>query len=420
MAVSQYLRPGSLMEAVRGYLTPDVLRGASSLTGESEASTSKALGGVVPTLLSGVTNMASSEAGASNVMGMIRDGGYTKALENPSSFFGGGSTQKMMGVGQQLTRSIFGDRGASITDAVARSSGVKPSSAGSLMSLAAPLVMGVIGKHVASRGLNASGLSSMLTEQKSEFASAMPSGISQLIGGAGPTEVPRPTSTDTYHSTAPAETYRPASTETYRETTPEARRDAYVREPLRTEESSRKWMYWLVPLALLVLGLLLFRGRTSNVANNVAGTLSNITLPGGTKLSVPEGSINYKLAQFLGDSSAQVPHTFVFDHLNFESGTTQLTPESVATVNNLSSVLKAYPNAQVQLSGYTDNTGNPEANQALSLQRANAVRDSLVSSGVGAERISTTGYGQDRPIAPNDTEQGKAQNRRIELTVTNK
>lgn len=400
MATSQYLRPGSLIDAVRGYLTPDVVRGASSLTGESEASTTKALGGVVPTLLGGITNMASSEQGAGNLLGMVRDGGYASALDNPSSFFGGGSTQRMMGVGQQLMGSIFGNRGASITDEVARSSGVKPSSAHSLMSLAAPLVMGVIGKQVISHGLNASGLSSMLMGQKSEIASAMPSGLSHLFGG---TEGPRPVPVDSYREREP-------------------RRDAYVSEPLRTEGTSRKWMYWLLPLALLVLGLLLFRSWSSRNTNvtGVTGALSNITLPGGLKLSVPEGSINYKLAQFLGNNSAQVPQTFVFDHLNFESGTTQLTADSGQTVNNLSSVLKAYPNAQIQLSGHTDNTGAADANQALSLSRANAVRDMLVSSGVGADRISTNGYGQDRPIASNDSEQGRAQNRRIELTVTNK
>lgn len=417
MAVSQYLRPGGLLEAVRGYLTPDVLRGASSLTGESEAATGKAMSGVVPTLLSGVTNMASTESGASNVMGMIRDGGYTNALDNPSSFFGGGSTQKMMGVGQQLTRSIFGNRGASITDAVARSSGVKSSSAGSLMSLAAPLVMGVIGKQVATRGLNASGLMNMFSEQKGEISSALPTGLSQFFG-AGPTEVPRPTEAPRPVST---EAYR-TSSDTYREPAAEVRHD-YAREPLRTEEPSRKWLYWVIPLALIALGFLLFRGRgtnVSNVATNATGALANITLPGGTNLSVPEGSINYKLAQFLGDPNAQVPHNFVFDHLNFQSASTQLTPESVGTVNNLASVLKAYPNAQVQLNGYTDNTGNPDTNQALSLQRANAIKDSLVSSGISADRISTAGHGQDNPVASNDTEAGKAQNRRIELVVTGK
>jgi len=130
--------------------------------------------------------------------------------------------------------------------------------------------------------------------------------------------------------------------------------------------------------------------------------------------------MNYNLARFLADGGQTAPQTFVFDHLNFESGSSQLTADSHDTVTSLSEILKAYPNAQVQLSGHTDNTGTPEANQTLSLNRANAIKQQLVNTGIATDRISTAGYGQDRPIAPNDTEQGKAQNRRLELTVTRK
>ena len=91
-----------------------------------------------------------------------------------------------------------------------------------------------------------------------------------------------------------------------------------------------------------------------------------------------------------------------------------------STVNDLAQVLKAYPNSQVQLVGHTDNTGTPEANQTLSLDRANAVKGMLVAQGVGADRISTAGFGQDRPVASNDTEEGRARNRRTELNVTRK
>jgi OmpA-OmpF porin, OOP family len=131
--------------------------------------------------------------------------------------------------------------------------------------------------------------------------------------------------------------------------------------------------------------------------------------------------VNYKLANFLGDRSANdLPKTFVFDHLSFESGSARLTSDSNKTVNDLAQVLKAYPTAQVQITGHTDNTGNPQANQSLSLARANAVRNMLLNGGIAANRISTEGFGQDRPIAPNGDEQGRAQNRRTELTVTQK
>jgi outer membrane protein OmpA-like peptidoglycan-associated protein len=171
------------------------------------------------------------------------------------------------------------------------------------------------------------------------------------------------------------------------------------------------------------------RGRTptTNVdtavqrgADLAKGVMSSISLPGGVNLSVPVGSINYNLARFLGDTSQAAPRTFVFDHLNFESGSIQLTPDSTKTVNDLAQILKAYPNAHIQLTGHTDNTGSADANRALSSSRADAVKVMLVSQGVAADRITTQGFGQDRPVASNDTEEGRAHNRRIEMTVTQK
>jgi K(+)-stimulated pyrophosphate-energized sodium pump len=142
--------------------------------------------------------------------------------------------------------------------------------------------------------------------------------------------------------------------------------------------------------------------------------------PKGADIPAAAGSENSDLARFLADGSQTAPHTFAFDHLNFETGSTQLTADSRATVTSLSQTLKAYPNAQVQLSGHTDNTGTPGANQKLSLERANAVKQMLVNGGIAADRITTTGYGQEKPIASNDTEEGKAKNSRLELTVTQK
>jgi K(+)-stimulated pyrophosphate-energized sodium pump len=184
----------------------------------------------------------------------------------------------------------------------------------------------------------------------------------------------------------------------------------------------------LLVIGLVLLGLLwLFRnigGRAREAGRQAVTTtgnaLSNIHLPGGANIAVPTGSMNYNLANFLADGSQTAPHTFVFDHLNFETASTQLTPDSQGTVTSLSQILKAYPNAQVQLSGHTDNTGAADANQKLSLDRANSIKEMLVSSGIAPDRIATGGYGQDRPIASNDTEEGRAKNRRTELTVTQK
>lgn len=106
-----------------------------------------------------------------------------------------------------------------------------------------------------------------------------------------------------------------------------------------------------------------------------------------------------------------------FEDLNFETGSTQLTPESVATVDSLVAILKAYPSVSVTLEGYTDTTGEPTANKQLSLDRAVAVKELMVKGGIANSRIASAGYGQENPVANNDTEQGRAKNRRLELVV---
>lgn len=412
MAVSQYLRHGNLIDMVKSYLTPEVTQNASSLVGESESSTRQALNGAVPTLLGGLTNMASSHEGASSITNMIRDGGYGATVDNASSLFSGGSsTSNMLNVGQQLIGKIFGSKGSSVSDAIASSSGIKPSSAASLMALAAPLALGALGKHAAAQGVGAAGVPDMLLNEKKEIAAAVPSGVSRIFGFGGP----QPATFDSTRSTP-------------------------VRYEQEAVSKTRSWLPLLL-VALGLLALLLFlRGRSAREAANVArqgaataqgaveqgtaavtGAIANITLPGGGSISVPEGSMTFNLAHFLGDTSAtDLPKTFVFDHLNFDSATANLTPDSTQTVAGLAATLNAYPNAHVQLTGHTDNTGTPEANQQLSLDRANAVKTMLVNDGVAADRITTSGMGQEHPIAPNDTEEGKAKNRRLELVVVSK
>jgi OOP family OmpA-OmpF porin len=79
-------------------------------------------------------------------------------------------------------------------------------------------------------------------------------------------------------------------------------------------------------------------------------------------------------------------------------------------------VLKRNPTLRVEIQGHTDNIGSEASNRKLSENRARAVMEYLVKKGVEAERLSAAGYGSSRPIASNDTLEGRARNRRVELT----
>ena len=158
-------------------------------------------------------------------------------------------------------------------------------------------------------------------------------------------------------------------------------------------------------------------GGTSALVRQT-GRLANVDLPGGVKIAMPEGSFTHSLSGWLASTTdAAASRRFVFDNLNFETGSKRLTPESTLTVESLVAILKAYPAATVRLEGYTDSTGDAAANRKLSLDRADAVKAIVVQGGIAEARIATEGFGQEKPIAANDTEEGRAKNRRLEAVV---
>jgi outer membrane protein OmpA-like peptidoglycan-associated protein len=112
------------------------------------------------------------------------------------------------------------------------------------------------------------------------------------------------------------------------------------------------------------------------------------------------------------------PKEFTLDDLNFDLGKATIKSTSFVELNELYSALAEMPTLEIEISGHTDNTGNPEANLKLSQERADAVKNYLVKKGITATRIVAKGYGDTQPIEYNNTEAGRAKNRRTEVTIT--
>lgn len=104
-------------------------------------------------------------------------------------------------------------------------------------------------------------------------------------------------------------------------------------------------------------------------------------------------------------------------NITFEVDKSYVKPSFVETLDSVSLVLKEYTSTMIEVAGHTDSTGSDAYNQRLSQERADAVRQVLISQGVQAVRIDTVGYGESRPIASNSTPAGRQQNRRVELTL---
>ncbi|QHV97668.1 sodium-translocating pyrophosphatase [Spirosoma endbachense] len=158
-----------------------------------------------------------------------------------------------------------------------------------------------------------------------------------------------------------------------------------------------------------------------NTPNAKLGEFSVQKLTSGIELNIPEFGIENKLLSFIkSDKPVDKTTWFDFDRLTFETGSATLKPESQEQLKNIAEILKAYPAVNVKLGGYTDNTGNAASNLKLSQDRANSVRVELEKMDVAKDRLEAEGYGQEHPVASNDTEEGRAQNRRISIRVTKK
>ncbi|MEL6926563.1 MAG: OmpA family protein, partial [Bacteroidota bacterium] len=105
------------------------------------------------------------------------------------------------------------------------------------------------------------------------------------------------------------------------------------------------------------------------------------------------------------------------EYVTFETGSANLTENSFYELDNLIGLLKQYPDMQVEVAGHTDNTGSAEGNQTLSQARADKVAAYLLEKNISADRFSAVGYGAARPIDSNDTEEGRAKNRRTEFKI---
>lgn len=428
----------NLIDEAKSLLPPDLISRAAGSLGESESGIQRAVNGSIPTVLSGLLNQ-SSTTGASGILDMVRSASGSNISGNVSGLLSGGSMSGIASTVMGWLRSLFGDRLSSITNSLASFAGIKPSSASSVMSLAAPAVLGSVGNYVRDNNLNASGLDSFLMAQKNSILNAIPSGFN-LAGALGLSSLSdigsRISSTVSSAGNYAANTVR------------------------RT--SGMRWLWFL--LLLLGAGLLIWlftrkpapkdevatvvsdtsattttpavamppvtvKGKLDTVTGNYiydVGDMITIDLPNDVgQLNVGRYSTEARLVEFLKDPNAVVDtvngNWFDFTDVRFKTGSSTITNDSYTQLKNLMAIIKAFPNATFKVGGYTDNTGDASANLALSQKRADAVAAAIVKQGANKAQITKAeGYGQEHPVGDNSTADGRAMNRRVSVRVKSK
>jgi len=166
--------------------------------------------------------------------------------------------------------------------------------------------------------------------------------------------------------------------------------------------------------------------RQNLYADDVTGKFS-VCYPVGKKYGLTVSAKPYLFESFeLGDTAKSVQvslqkiakgNKMILRNVYFAFNSWQLQPESMPELKRLGRLLLEYPSLKIVIEGHTDNVGSVSYNQELSEKRAKAVVDFLVSGGIAAERIGSKGFGATHPVAPNDSDAGRALNRRTEVEI---
>ncbi len=420
----------NLLEILKNQLASgDTMSTISNLLGENQAATTSGLNAILPTLLGSVIQKGATTEGAGNLLNVIKSGGHDGSiLDNIGGLLGNGdSTKGLLNTGGGLVSMLLGDKVGGVVSLLSNLSGLKSGSTSSLLSMAAPLLMGLIGKH--SSGQSASGLASMLMGQSQFVKDALPSGISNLLGlsslGSTSSTVKTAATSAANTVTDAASTAVDTGSSLLSTLTPWLLGAAVLAGLFMAYKSCSKTDVSpaaTVQSATKAVGdaATATTGAVADAANKVVESLK-VALPGGTTLDVPKGSLEDQIIKFIqSKDTVSKALWFDFDRLLFETGKSVLKPESQAQLANVVSIMKAFPKVKLKVGGYTDNTGNAAANVKLSADRAKNVMMELVKQGVSAGRLSAEGYGDKNPVASNDTEEGRAKNRRISVSVREK
>lgn len=400
----------NLLDSVREYVSPELIAQAAKLLGENETGISKALGGLAPTILSGLIHKAGDAgamAAAFNALSKFDHG----ILGQLGGLLGSGNLahNDPKDAAGQFVGSLLGDKVPGVLNAIAAFAGIKSSSASSLLGVAGPLVMGLLGKRISSEGLNLSGLANLLLQEKDHILGVLPAGVGALLGFAEGGA---------------------------------SRGGGTVESAEVSKSNGTNWLWPLLGVIALGLSIMYFMKNcrapkapevkapevpvVDSAAIKAAAAAAKIftkKLSSGIEIKGNANGIESKLIAFVEDATKPVDKTtwFSFDRLTFKTGSADIDMDkSKDQLTNIYQIMKAFPKLKLKVGGYTDNVGNEANNMKLSLARARATVAALEAMGVAKGRLSPEGYGSQHPVASNDTEEGRAQNRRIDVRVMEK
>ena len=205
-----------------------------------------------------------------------------------------------------------------------------------------------------------------------------------------------------------------------------------------------KWMLLFLLILMLLIILLYaiywhkynntisetFTSKVENVQTKLTSFSDNgkwvsVKFQNGKVLEMTKDDSEYKLFTFLNCPDSKVSDDkskgwIPLDDTHFETGKAILLVDSENQLKNIAMIMQFFPNSRIKIGGYTDDTGNAIVNKKLSHERARIACEKLVSLGIDSYRLEYEGYGSNYPVLPNDNDNARAANRRVDIRVTKK
>jgi outer membrane protein OmpA-like peptidoglycan-associated protein len=420
----------SILNSLKGLVTDQLVSGIAGHLGESNEGITKAIGGIMPTLLGGM--MGAKQEDHSMLGGLLSQagnlGGGNLVGDLLGGLTGGNTNSGISGIGSSLVSGLLGNKMGGAVSMISNLAGIKSGSSSSLMGIGGSLLASFLGKKMLGDNLNFGGIMNMITGQKDEIMKAAPAGFAETLGLGSLFGGAKDAVTNTV-SNATSTVTNAASTLT------------------GGNDNKGGGMKWLWPLLLLLgigaAAMYLLKGcnktedatasteeaapvvATDATTAVVTGTDSvataastatttaaaavttavesiKVKLKDGIEINANKGGIEDKLVAFLEDPASKLvgdadktKDWYDFDNLNFDLGKSTITTASQVQVANLAAILKAYPTMKIKIGGYTDKKGVDAANLKLSQSRADAVLAALKGKGANAAQITKAeGYGE--------------------------
>ncbi len=394
------VRMNSIVDSITRLVPSQVISSLALRLGESSFAVQDGIDMSVATLIGGIAHHVGEPGFMMQLFNVVRRSNMSCVLSHLPYLATGASPSFTSEQGTRLASMAFGDRQKSIEYLVENHAGLGAFAGDELMALAAPLTAGFLGQQIEDRNLDVASFSSMIYLEAARIQRALPPGLGSLLSGSSVSSI---------------------------DGKPISKENDYGRV--------RASIPLIGLLALALLGWSIFRGynpRQQLVTSSVVqaatpapwspGEFVERRLPNGTTLHIPRLGIENRLIDFIEDRTKPVDRAtwFDFDRLTFDAGLATLKASSLEQLRNIAAVLKAYPKVRARIGGYTDNSGDEEANLKLSENRADDVMRELRGRGIDEARLDAKGYGDAHPVADNATEAGREKNRRVSLLVTAK